>query len=350
MKTANLGFNSELVINLNYGSLWGMDFPKRQQFRQQLMQNPGIKGVAFSNGIMGAEDVKRNLPEGLKIGDIKKQISFIGIDPDFFDVMEIELLEGRNFSRERTSDFWGDRGDQAGKVIFNETAVREFELEIPVGTFAEWANGLQLEIVGVVSDFNFISQHKRIEPFMYCWFRYMKTVSIKIAPTDIPASLRIIEKEFESLFPDEVFEYSFLDETYAYQYFRDEKTARIISNFAIIAVLIACLGLFGLSSFMAARRTKEIGIRKAMGASVQSLFLLLSREFIKWVAISIVIACPLAWFIMNKWLQSFAYRTNIGVWIFVLAIIIAFAIAFLTVTWQSLKTSRTNPVEALRYE
>jgi len=134
------------------------------------------------------------------------------------------------------------------------------------------------------------------------------------------------------------------------QYENDERLSKIISNFAIVAILIACLGLFGLSSFMADRRTKEIGIRKAMGASIRTVFLLLAREFVKWVTLSVIIACPVAWIIMNRWLQSFAYRTNISWWIFALTIVITFAIAFLTVAWQSLKTALTNPVEALRYE
>ena len=237
-------------------------------------------------------------------------------------------------------------------VIVNETFVREFELETPVGSFSKWGT-YQSEIIGVVSDFNFNSQHEKIAPTSYLWFEWLSIASIKMAPDNIPAAMRYIRKEVASVFPevnDEVFQYSFLDETFAQQYLRDERTAKIITNFALVAILIACLGLFGLSTFMAARRIKEIGIRKSFGASVQSVFLLLSREFVKWIIISVAIACPAAWFIMNKWLQSFAYRTNISWWIFALAILIAFLIAFGTVTWQSLKTARTNPVEALRYE
>ena len=152
------------------------------------------------------------------------------------------------------------------------------------------------------------------------------------------------------MYPDITFEYSFLDETYDMQYENDERLSKIISNFAIVAILVACLGLFGLSTFMAARRTKEIGIRKAMGASVRTVFLLLAREFATWVTLSVIIACPIAWIIMNRWLQSFAFSINISWWIFVLVIVIAFAITFLTVAWQSHKTARTNPIEALRYE
>jgi putative ABC transport system permease protein len=139
--------------------------------------------------------------------------------------------------------------------------------------------------------------------------------------------------------------------THEFTYDRyNEKMARMVSIFAAVAMLIACLGLFGLSSFMAARRTKEIGIRKSMGASVRSVFLLLSREFIIWVGLAIIIACPLGWIVMHRWLESFAYRTSFSWWIFLAAILVSIVITFATVTWQSLKTARTNPVESLRYE
>ena len=201
-----------------------------------------------------------------------------------------------------------------------------------------------------MEDYHQVSLHHKIEPVFYIWQRKLYGVSFKISPNDIQGTINFVKNEVESMFPQYTFWYQFLDERFDKQYKNDERISKIISNFAIVAILIACLGLFGLSSFMAAKRTKEIGIRKTMGASVNSVFLLLSREFVKWVVLSVIIACPVAWFIMNKWLQSFAYRTNIGWWIFALAILIAFAIAFLTVAWQSLKTSRTNPVEALRYE
>lgn len=146
------------------------------------------------------------------------------------------------------------------------------------------------------------------------------------------------------------FSYNFVDETFDEQYKSDEQAAKIIGYFTILAIIIACMGLFALSSFMAARRTKEIGIRKAMGATSQGIFLLLSKEFLKWVLIAVIIASPVAWIVMNKWLEGFAYRINLEVDIFILAAVIAIAIALLTVTWQSLKTALANPVEALRYE
>jgi putative ABC transport system permease protein len=291
---------------------------------------------------------------------VEKHVSGNNIDPDFLDVMGIKLVDGRNFSWDNRGDYWTKEDDDSDKTIrllMNETAVRELGLESPVGISGRTSEGhywgeRPWEIIGVISDFHYKSQHEVIKPWIYAWSRYLPVASIKIAPGAVPSTLRFIKKELESLFPEVAyqFKYSFLDETYNKQYLRDEKTARIIINFAIVALLIACLGLFALSSLMAARRTKEIGIRKVMGAKVKTVFLLLSIEFVKWVTLSVILACPMAWFIMNRWLQNFAYRTSIAWWIFALAILTAFLIAFATVTWQSLKTARTNPVDALRYE
>jgi len=349
MKTTELGFNKDLVINLEMDNRqWGADLSKQQLIRQQLLQDPNITGVTFSSNVMGGNQVFQTFE--WEIEGVKKTPAQLQIDPDFFDVMEIKMLEGRNISWDRPGDYAPNMDGQTKKIIVNETFVHEFELKSPVGYLINRPNGQVTEIIGVVSDFNFKSQHEKIEPCWYYVGGWLGSVSIKISSADIQTTINSIKNVMESLHPDVVFDYSFLDETYARQYIKDEKTVRIISNFAVVAILIACLGLFGLSSFMAARRTKEIGIRKSMGASVQSVFLLLSQEFIKWIILSVVIACPLAWYIMNRWLQNFAYRTNISWWIFVPAILIAFAITFITVTWQSLKTARTNPVEALRYE
>jgi len=349
MKKADPGFNKEYVIFKNEYR-WQHDQSKRRVFRQQLLENPNVTGVAFSSNMIGNEiELIWNGGTRELNGNIK-QVAYMGVDPYFFDVMEIKLVDGRNLSFDRVGDYEGAEEGYTQKILVNETFVREFDLEAPVG-YHKWTNGGTFEIIGIVRDFNFNSQHEKILPTMFYWSKFKSDVSIKMSPENIQSTLRYIRKVYLDMFDDAVeFDYTFLDDHYAKQYLRDERTARIIFNFALVAVLIACLGLFGLSAFMAARRTKEIGIRKSMGASVQSVFLLLSREFIKWIVISVAIACPAAWFIMNKWLQSFAYRTNISWWIFALAILIAFAIAFITVTWQSLKTARTNPVEALRYE
>jgi putative ABC transport system permease protein len=174
--------------------------------------------------------------------------------------------------------------------------------------------------------------------------------SIKILPSDISATIRFIKKEYESLFPDYPFEYSYLNTRIDRQYDGDQRLSVVISNFAFIAIMIACFGLFGLSFYLAVRKTKVIGIRKAHGASTRTIFIWLSREFIKWILISVLIAFPLAWIIMKKWFLSFAYHTNISWWIYPAAILVTLSISFITVAWHAWKTARTNPIEVLRYE
>jgi putative ABC transport system permease protein len=270
--------------------------------------------------------------------------NWMTVDPDYFDLMAMRILEGRNFSRDEEADY--HKGEGLRRVLINETFMRQYQLESPVGVIID----NRIEIIGVVEDYHFVSLHHKIEPTHFTWAEYLAGVSIKILPDNIPGTLRFIKKEYKSLFPDFTFEYSFLDEAYDQQYVRDEKLIIVISNFAFVAILIGCLGLYGLSFFMAARRTKEIGIRKVLGASSITIFIILSWEFIKLVALSILIACPVAWIIMNRWLQSYAYRTNIETWIFVLAALMAFAISFIAVAWHAWKIARTHPVKSLRYE
>jgi putative ABC transport system permease protein len=347
MKNADLGFNKELVITSR--DTWFVpDLSKRDLVRAKLLQNPDIKAIAFAQFLVGGEQF--TALGKVTVQGTEKQVLWRYTEPDFFDLMGIELLDGRNFSRDRDRPTDGtEDSSKVRKVIINETAMREFGLESPVGEFMD-TKTRKLEIIGVIKDFHCQSQHEKIVPTIYNWHGgFMRYWHIKIAPENVPATLRFIKKELGSMM-DNPFNYSFLDDTFEIQYETDERTAKVIGIFAIVAVLISCMGLFGLSTFMAARRTKEIGIRKAMGASERTLFLLLSLEFVKWISLSVIIACPVAWIIMNRWLQNFAYRTNISWWIFALAILIAFLIAFSTITWQSLKTARTNPVEALRYE
>jgi len=321
-------------------------------FKESLLKHPNITKVAFGHQ-PGQESADRKTSGFAEYRGKQIKPNYCAIDPDYFDLMDVTILEGRNFSWDRKADLLReDTLFRLYSVIINETAMQEWELESPVGAILTGESGWRAEIIGVVEDFHFFSLHSKIEPTLYIYIArsHGARANIKLLPHDIQGTIKDIKKEYESAVPTRIFQYSFLDETYDQQYENDERLFKIISNFAIVALLIGCLGLFGLSTFMAARRTKEIGIRKAMGASVRTVFLLLAREFAIWVTLSIIIAWPAAWFIMNRWLQSFAYHTNISWWIIILTILFAFAIAFLTVAWQSIKTARTNPVEALRYE
>ncbi len=179
---------------------------------------------------------------------------------------------------------------------------------------------------------------------------FQQTANIKIKSSDIPATIKTIEKTWKKIYGDRFFAFSFLDETFARQYKSDEQFSTIITWFTALALVIACLGLFALSSFMVTRRTKEIGIRKSLGASIRSIYALLSWDFLKWIVVAIVLACPLGWYITHLWLSKFAYHIELTVDIFVIASSMAFIVALLTVTWQSLKAANANPIKSLRYE
>ena len=352
MRSADLGFNKELIINISDLGLAGIEpnsFKNRVEFREKLLKHPNIENVGFGRPF-GSH--RKSLPGSREINGIKSPIYYILADPDYIELMDLKIIEGRKFSWDEEDDFFKWPSDSTRRFLINETFKRQFELESPVGMILPfrlpWR--IQDEIIGVVQDFHDLSLHHKIGPMVFLWAPAISGCNIKLKKYDVHETIRFIKKEYMTMFPDFTFEFSFLDEGYDLQYEYDERLILIISNFAFVAILIACLGLFGLSFFMASRRTKEIGIRKSLGASDRTIFILLSREFIKWVALSVIIACPLAWVIMNKVLQSYAYRTDIGIWIFILASIIAFAISFIAVAWHAWKTARTNPIEALRYE
>jgi putative ABC transport system permease protein len=279
------------------------------------------------------------------------------IDPDYMDLMGIELVGGRNFSWERKSDKrYTDfrKISTRFSVIINETAARSYWSESPVGKVCHVSSQNQayaFEIIGIAKDVHYQSMHNEVEPMMYVWTGFSPgRMSVKIYPADMQSTIKTIEAEWRHVYGAEPFFYSFLDDEFGKQYSRDDRTAKIIGYFTVIAIIIACMGLFALSSFMAVRRTKEIGIRKVLGASSKTIFVMLSREYIKWILLSALIASPIAWYAMNKWLETFAYRIELGPWVFILAAVIALAIGLITVGWQALKSAVANPVKALRYE
>jgi putative ABC transport system permease protein len=206
-------------------------------------------------------------------------------------------------------------------------------------------------VIGVVKDFHFESLHKPISPLYIGYTSHaINSLSVRITSDNIPGTIALLKEKFRQFDPYRPFEYAFLDDSFDAQYRAEERLGRVFSYFSILAIFIACLGLFGLASFTAEQRTKEIGIRKVLGASVSGIVVLLSKEFTKWVLIANAIAWPIAYYSLNRWLQSFAYRTNITAMAFLLAAIFSFLIALLTVSYQALKAATANPVKSLRYE
>jgi putative ABC transport system permease protein len=337
-----MGYTKEQIITL---PVRGRSVRQNiQSIRTELLKYDGITAVSTSASLPNDIDTftsrnwtGRNLEEPIAI-------FYNTADYDFVDLYSIQIVQGRNFSRDFPSD-------EKGAFLVNETAVKVAEWESPLGRkFAHW-NGAKGEIVGVIKDFHLRSLHSPIEPlYVYLDSNTFSNISVKIRSRGIPATIVYIEGVMQKFAPSTPFSYSFFDEVFERSYFAEQRMGRVFGAFAILAIFIACLGLFGLTVFAAEQRTKEIGIRKVLGASVAKIFLLLSKEFIRWVLLANLIAWPMAYFTMNKWLENFAYRIQLSVLAFIVSGGIALLIAYLTVSYQSIKSARTNPVNSLRYE
>jgi putative ABC transport system permease protein len=353
LRSADLGFNKKHIITINTPGDIPNEFELRKTFKARLLQHTGIENVTFSYGYPGVE--LGNSPT-IEVNGIRSSLKVLLADADYLDVMGIPLVDGRRFSpnppSDQTEEDWL-ASDRKGTVLLNEAAVRQFGIVNPIGQIisSSDSNPYQFEIVGIVRDFHFRSFHDKIEPLIFAATANPGVdTSVKIASSDIPATLKTLETEFKNIWEHTPFNYAFLDDAFNRQYQRDEQLAKVIGYFTVLAVIIACLGLFALSSFMVSRRTKEIGIRKTMGAPVGIIYAMLSWDFMKWILVAIVLACPVAWYLMHLWLETFAYHIALGADVFVIASLLAIVIALLTVTVQSLKVAKANPINSLRYE
>ncbi|MGN6532658.1 MAG: ABC transporter permease [Ginsengibacter sp.] len=256
------------------------------------------------------------------------------------------MAAGRGFSKDFATD-------TTQAMVLNEAAVKMFGYTSPkqaIGKrFKQW--GREGKIIGVMKDFHYRSLQEEIKPLsMRIEPNNCNLVSIKVAATNLPKTIAAIENKWKTLIPDRPFSYYFLDEFFNRQYRSEQRFGNLFLNFAILAIFISCLGLLGLASYSTIQRTKEIGIRKVLGASVSGITSLLSKDFIKLVLIAFVVASPIAWIGMHKWLQGFAYRIDIGWWVFILAGVLAILVALLTVSFQAIKAAIVNPVNSLRSE
>ena len=271
----------------------------------------------------------------------------LSIGPDFLETMGIGLIEGNDLTRYSAV---ADMNYQP--VLINEAAVKEFGWsDNPIGKTFEGSSN-EVRVVGVVSDFHYEPVKSRIEPLILAHSQPASAeyVFISTETSDIRSTIEGVEEVWNETGTGTPLTYSFLDDAYQNLYLAEDRLASIFNYFSVLAIVITCFGLFGLTIFSAERRTKEIGIRKVLGASVTSIIALLSGDFIKLTLIGFVIAVPIAWYAMNQWLTDFAYRIDIGGGIFLLAGAVALAIALLTVSWQSVRAALANPVESLRSE
>jgi putative ABC transport system permease protein len=265
----------------------------------------------------------------------------LGTDVDYVRMYELELKEGRFFSAEFPTD--------ASAIVINETAANILGFKNPTGEIITTRQGSKLNIIGVVKDFHIQSLHYKIGPLIM-QPGASNNFYVKMKPDKILSTVEFIKKTFKSFDPGLPLDFHFLDDDFDNLYRTEQRMGEIFGYFSLLAIVISCLGLIGLSSFMIERRTKEIGIRKVNGAKYLEILYLLLKEFIFGVLISIVIASPVGWYVMHRWLENFAYKTELSWWIFALAGMLALGIALLTVGWQSWRAATRNPVEALRYE
>jgi len=336
-KNQPVGFNDQNVLAI----LVDFNYNKIQLVKDKFRQNPNVLNVSSGD---------RNFASGSSSNQIRNRngelisTRFLRIDANYINTLELEIINGRNFREDNQADW------QNG-VIVNETFVKSFEMEEPLGDFVVNDEDT-VNIVGVVKDFHFDSMKRVVMPVLLHLFPYNSIwyVFVRIAPHNVPETISSLKESWNEIVPEYTFDYQFLGDILDDQYSTEDRWSKITGYAAFVAIFLSCLGLLGISSLLVSRRIKEVGIRKVNGAVISNILLLLYRDILKWVALAFIIACPLGWFIMNKWLQNFAYHTTISWWTFVLAGGGAVAIALITITWQSFRAARINPVECLRYE
>ncbi len=336
VKDKSLGLNTTNIIDFNQNQQIRLEY---NVFKQRLLQNPNIISVTRTNTGLG-----KGLPITATYEDngIKKTYAVTTVDPDFIPTMDIGMLDGRNFS-------WEIQGDKEGAIIVNETFAEEFGLKSVLNTEITLFNR-KVKIIGVAKDFFYDSFRQKLKPSALWYADWNSHINIKINNQNTAQSIKYIEGIWNEFAPQIPFEYEFLDKTYGQLYKSEEELQQIFTSFSVIAIIIACLGLFGLVLNSTQQRLKEISIRKINGAKISEVMIMLNKDFIKWIVIAFIIACPIALYAMHKWLNNFAYKTELSFWVFAFAGLLALGIAFLTVSWQSWRAATRNPVEALRYE
>ncbi|NQU53211.1 MAG: ABC transporter permease [Bacteroidetes bacterium] len=344
IQSTNLGYDKEHIV---CAQIKGDISNKYEAFKNEILQSGDVLNVSRSsnmeeNGLSSTEGV--NWPGKQEI--FKTWVLYV--DNEFAKTYGIKMNDGRFYSREFASDI-------TNGFVINQTAANEMGFENPIGQELT-VYGRKGTIIGVTNDFHFSSLHNKIEPLIFFVPKPKKVtrncpaLSMRIQPNSMHQSLEYIEKTWKSYFPNENFNYYFIDDKLKANYLAESRMGTLLKYFSFLVIFIACLGLYGLTAFTIEQKSKEIGLYKVMGATISDVMLLFSKGYIFWIITATIIATPIAWFAMNKWLENFAYKTTLSWWIFALAGVLALGIALLTVSWQSWRAATRNPVEALRYE
>lgn len=344
IQSKNLGFNREQVLVVHDPN--SLPDGSAQRFKQEVQGISGVRNVSVSN-YLPTGGWRNNSILWVGKDNLSVSIQQWGVDADYVPTLGIEIMKGRNFKAENLAD--------STTVILNETAaLKFFGKEDPLGKIVQ--NGLNdstrrsYTVIGVAKDFHFESLRETIQPLAIFFDKTVGTSIIRFDASNTSTIVASVESVWKRLNPGKPFEYRFMDDSFKRIYRAEERIGAILGVFTVLAIVIACLGLFGLAAFTAEQRTKEIGIRKVLGASVGNIIGLLTRDFLLLVGIAIVVAVPLAWYGMCAWLRDFAYRIELSWWMFALSGVCAVAIAFVTVAGQALRVARSNPVQSLKYE
>ncbi len=348
MQNTDLGFEKENVV---YMPLKGNIGRQYETFKNELLQESSILSISAKNShpLLGS-DYTTDIEWPGKDPAQKILMEATGVDYDYIETMKLEMKEGRSFSREYQTD-------ARGAFLLNERAVQLMGLESPLGKeIGVW--GKKGVVIGIVKDAYFRSLKQQIEPQIQYLYSDLDTremneygvILVRVKGGQIPEAIALLEKTWKKMEIDYPFEFGFLDQSVDDQYRKETQISHIINIFTMLGLFISCMGLFGLASFMAEQRTKEIGIRKVLGASVSQILFMLSKDFAKWVALASLVAWPVAYFILRKWLGDFAYRVDLSIILFLLATAFTLVVALLTVSYQAVKAATSNPVNALRYE
>jgi putative ABC transport system permease protein len=344
LRNQNLGLRGEQIVVIpTQGSPQGTQLVNR--FRNELAFHKNVVNVSGSSAAISNDNTYAICPVRFQTKQVMTHYFFI--DHEFLKTMGLEVIQGRDFSRDYTAD-------PQQSVIVNETLVKEMGWDLAIGKKIRTFLGRKepLTVVGVVKDFHFESLHNQIQPAIFYIEprRQLDFIYVKIRPSDIPSTLGLLGETWKKNAPNFPFIHSFLDEEFQKLYQNEERWKTVLGYTSVFAIVISCLGLFGLSALAITRRTKEIGIRKVLGASVSGLVSMVSMDFLKLILFANIIAWPLAYYAMHRWLQDFAFRIEIEIWGFLLASVIAAAITVLAVSFQAIKAALADPAESLRYE
>lgn len=350
MRDFDMGFDQEEVIVLKT--------PERMSYNSETIKAelnaiPGVVKTSTSLGVpVLGSGFGTNLIPDLAHQDLEFMVSVRMIDHDFLDLYGIKLLAGRTLSELGEVDF-------TTKTLVNETTVKKLGFSSPEEALGNnytigLSNGVKRfspEIIGVVKDFHFNSLHEEVSPLLFMYWPYLfHEISIKISPDNVPATIKEIKSVWEKFYPVHPFDFSFLDEKIDSMYKAEERSFKVISTFSVLAIFIACLGLLGLTFYTTEQRRKEIGVRKILGASIPNIIQNISAEFLKLILIANLIAWPISYLFVNKWLASFPYKVEINVFVFIMAAAIAFGISLITIGYTVIRSAASNPVESIRYE